>query len=784
MTNFKTILQHIFSQNELLKELEANKADLQPSYETALAYACGSPYIPNKKQTHLKSIFDNLAGNTGKGYYFEPKELSITDFNFPTKDKDPKKTTYDAFASFKEAHKQIENFDNRAYADTCLSLLEKHFSYTPCQIQGLEDVSLYDHIKSVMGLMVCLQASESKEKPVLLIGGDISGIQSFIYDIISTHASKNLKGRSFYLQLLVDSVIERLLDSLGLCQANIVYASGGGFYLLAPNTEDIKTKLAKQIKEISEKIYATHKTALHLAIESIEVSKEAFAKQLYQDGELVWDTLIQKINIIHKRKFISLAEFDSLFNPSEVGGKQERDAITNEEFEKEEIRYSLDKDEPNEPEKIKKTTAEQIELGKDLKDFDFIVSIQDDAEKIKDCYNICNLGIHYQFIEGVKELMREVNFGNKPFTLKVINKVEDTLLGSFPNSPHTYTFMLYGGNDYPTIEVRNKKGYKFHTPKTNSEFAGQKEEDENRRYVNDFFEPKLKRLGILRMDVDGLGAIFGEKGFEKQTRTFSKYATLSRNLDVFFKGYLNTIWNNNPLFKENSQIIYAGGDDLFIVGRWDILIEFAEKIQQDFEKWICQNPKLGLSGGMAIVAPKYPIAKGAEKSEKAEKASKGYSLKKDIPNIEQNACNTKNAFAFLGYQKLNVEKKELKGTHIPLNWKNEFVIVKELKDQLLNFVQDSKKRSILMRIQALEYQSKLQKKEDSTESWKWLLAYDFSRFRDRFKGQADLCQQIDEIKTNIFCNTYNGKRINSPYTFLELLSVASRWAELLQQTNK
>ena len=111
----------------------------------------------------------------------------------------------------------------------------------------LPDVSLYDHLISTAALAVCIY-EYLKEKneldkvrlgdddtPVLLLGGDLSGIQSFIYDVISTNAAKNLKGRSFYLQMLVDNLLQQLLEELGLSNSQVVYASGGG--ILCPDPQ-------------------------------------------------------------------------------------------------------------------------------------------------------------------------------------------------------------------------------------------------------------------------------------------------------------------------------------------------------------------------------------------------------------------------------------------------------------------------------------------------------------------------------------------------------------------
>ncbi len=65
------------------------------------------------------------------------------------------------------------------------------------------------------------------QKPFLLVGGDLSGIQKYIYGIIARGAAKNLKGRSFYLQLLIDNIVNFLIKELELFDANIIYKTGG-----------------------------------------------------------------------------------------------------------------------------------------------------------------------------------------------------------------------------------------------------------------------------------------------------------------------------------------------------------------------------------------------------------------------------------------------------------------------------------------------------------------------------------------------------------------------------
>ena len=90
-----------------------------------------------------------------------------------------------------------------------------------------------------------------------------------------------------------------------------------------------------------------------------------------------------------------------------------------------------------------------------------------------------------------------------------------------------------------------------------------------------------------------------------EAKSFAAYSTLSFLLDYFFSGYLNTI-RNSADFKNDVNIIYSGGDDVFAVGRWDKLISFAHKIRLEFERFV-GRPDISISGGIAIVGEKFPI---------------------------------------------------------------------------------------------------------------------------------------------------------------------------------
>ena len=81
-----------------------------------------------------------------------------------------------------------------------------------------------------------------------MINGVLPGIQKFIYRISSPqdaqkNMSKRLIGRSLYISLLIDSVVEYIIHELELSSANVLFSAGGRFTILADNTPSTKKKI-------------------------------------------------------------------------------------------------------------------------------------------------------------------------------------------------------------------------------------------------------------------------------------------------------------------------------------------------------------------------------------------------------------------------------------------------------------------------------------------------------------------------------------------------------------
>ena len=75
------------------------------------------------------------------------------------------------------------------------------------------------------------------KRSFLLLSMDMSGIQDFIYNISGSKALKSLRSRSFYLEIMLEVIVDQLLEKLELTRANLLYTGGGHAYLLVSNTD-------------------------------------------------------------------------------------------------------------------------------------------------------------------------------------------------------------------------------------------------------------------------------------------------------------------------------------------------------------------------------------------------------------------------------------------------------------------------------------------------------------------------------------------------------------------
>jgi len=147
-------------------------------------------------------------------------------------------------------------------------------------------------------------------------------------------------------------------------------------------------------------------------------------------------------------------------------------------------------------------------------------------------------------------------------------------------------------------------------------------------------ETGLKALGVLKADVDGMGNFIKNSDVTEKLENFDSF---SKEIDAFFSGYVTDVLRGKSKYKDrfrNIYTIFAGGDDLFLVGAWDEILEFARVIRNDFIDF--QNNKgLTISFGIVVSKPSVPIKYLAEVSEEYLEQSKEMDGKDAITMFEE-----------------------------------------------------------------------------------------------------------------------------------------------------
>jgi len=272
----------------------------------------------------------------------------------------------------------------------------------------------------------------------------------------------------------------------------------------------------------------------------------------------------------------------------------------------------------------------------------------------------------------------------------------------------------------------------------------------------------LKRIGVLRMDVDDLGQLFagGFRGADGKSRaSLARVASLSFALSLYFEGYVGELCRKmNEKHRQEDGIeavytVYSGGDDLFIVGRWDILPELAAQIREDFGKYACNNPEVHISAGITLHVGKYPLYRAAEE------ASYALDSAKNLPG--------KDGICFLGQ---------------PVKWQ-QWADVLKLRNELLDLIDTgSLKRSLIQTLLQLhtDYETALQETRKTRTGeqqlpygpWLWRSAYQFTRIAER-SGAAK--ERIQELHHGLKKDNFKG---------IALAGITARWVDALTRKER
>ena len=567
------------------------------------------------KTVPLESIFNILNGNDSRMHYSPSTMDKGGRINYPTGNPIVFDSTFygKIEREITDALKGItdESRINVEYLNSLLSALEAYLTYIPSSTDRSQqtDVSLYDHMKLTAALANCILvwlraegvtdyrhelfsgANAFYEKKVFyLYSMDISGIQAFIYRQFGTDdVLKNLRARSFYLEIMMENFVDTLLGKEGLSRANLIYSGGGHAYLLLPNTEQSRAAAETFSQSTNAWLQKTFGIDLFLGTGGTACS----ARELENVPEGSYGELFRTVS----RK-VSQSKAH---------------------------RYSA--------EQIRMLNRGRIRDG----ERECRICHRSDMLTGEDLCSICS---------GLTSLSSKIMDPQMKFF--VIRGMQ----GNDAQMP------VYEGEYLEAADLQKVRGMiakddHFICAYSKNEFYTGHEYATN-LWVADYSSARtleelvtkgkgISRLGVIRADVDNLGAAF-VSGFPRKYQTLSRAATFSRTLSMFFKWHVNALLRNggyrldgggsdicavssieNGQQEEgtgprNATVIYAGGDDLFIVGAWKDIIEFAVDLYRSLEAFSIGTLKI--SAGIGMFYEKYPISYIASQSGDLETASK------------------------------------------------------------------------------------------------------------------------------------------------------------------
>jgi CRISPR-associated protein Csm1 len=534
------------------------------------------------KQTNLASVFNTFGAERGNLEH-EPKMLTdrSDDFTLPSDSVPPfDKGQYQAIeAKLRESIKALDISDE--YLTSLLTVLEATLSFVPSSTSRKEvaDISLYDHLKltgafgsaiwhwvqeqGVADLRTELfdNAKSFYEKDAfLLVSLDVSGIQSFIYTIHSEGAAKQLRARSFYLEILVENALDLLLAKLELSRASLLYSGGGHAYLIAPNTADAEAALRGFEKEFNSWLLETHGTALWLGLGWAPFA----AATVMESGSASYPELYREVSSQISAKKLNRYSWETIQELNSAGHGSTECKVCHKS--------------------VDSLTSGMCSVCDSLSNAAHSIRVDGFAYVTGDPGGIPLYRNQWLYFSHSERSMRELLQDSAPERVYGLNK----LVTGVDQSIHLWIGNYTDSPDFSTYSQRK------------------------------WADEGIHRLATLRLDVDNLGQAF-LSGFSQQNNgaynTFSRSATFSRSLSLFFRHYIN-----QSIDGFHASIIYSGGDDVFVVGAWDDVLDFAVKLQESFAQFT--HGKLTISGGLGIYPDKFPVSVMAEEVGSLESCAK------------------------------------------------------------------------------------------------------------------------------------------------------------------
>lgn len=509
-----------------------------------------------------------------------------------------------------------------------IGLAEQFWWAVPSSTMDEPDVPLLDHSLSVAAFATCLYryheqrgelldpaAIGSRERPKFrLLRGDLSGIQNALFRLVAQQVkgvNRTLRARSFLIGQLVEAAALLVRRALGLPPYVVLMRAGGHFTMLLPEINGVEEKVAAVQERLDGWMARRYAGELALVLGLTEpLPGAAFL------GDKIAATLDLVRQATERAKERPLATFLET-NGSVLAVDYEEGAdgackACGVRPAKKELTSQF------ESEKVPRCEAchDEHELGQRLPKLGQLLWLDgpgdEDALRLFDDLRLRAV------IEDEKpfEPGRNVLSAWKPWGADAV----PWPVASRPLANHVPTFAEgeteHGKyRDLPVEEGEKQPG--AGDLKTMAHIAADAKEPDGDRWTG------RPMLAVLKADVDNLGQVFAS-GFPEKKRSIGRLVALSRALDWYFTGRLP--WLLRERFPD-TYTVYAGGDDLLLIGPWRQTVKLAGALRENFAEYCGHNPSLTLSAGIELVDAREPLNRSADRAEERLEQAKRWKPK-------------------------------------------------------------------------------------------------------------------------------------------------------------
>lgn len=491
-----------------------------------------------------------------------------------------------------------------------ISISERFTWAIPSSTIDQPDVPLHDHDKSVAGIAACLyvfhsqrgelgDTSKIKDRATAkfrFVVGDLSGIQSSLFRLAAQQvkgSARILRARSFLMGAIVESASLLVQRALGLPPYCELQAAGGRFVLLVPNIEGLDEKLARVRTEIDHWICERYLGDLTLNLAS---SPPLTGNDLRQDRFRETWALVARVAEVAKLTALPTITQGVLGHDfGEAGpcaacglraatrGASDTMRCVACHDEHEIGRYLPDArvvlwSDGRMPGKLQ---AHQLEMPGGM-----FLSVLDAPLRLDDADA-------WRRVVGGWRVAGSVSGDAPPACRHIANHV--------PRFARTDEFAdpRLKGIDMSDMSPGGMKTFEILARLSVEHSRGR------------------EMLAILKADIDMLGQVFS-RGLGPD-QSLGRVATLSRMVDSFF-----TIVLPDLLAREfpDTYTVYAGGDDLLLLGPWLPTIRLADRLAQAFQSHVGGNDSITLSAAIEFCGVAEPLNRAVRRAETRLDAAK------------------------------------------------------------------------------------------------------------------------------------------------------------------